>query len=551
MTGRLTYLQALQCVSLGSKSCRSTITAKPTTQQPTSEPADAVQVNPIGFLHLPLNLQTLVLAWAGSPLTTCTAAAHISDDAQLVAQWLQGKKQLPLLVAAKHGRWDVCQHLLDTQPAPSIVVACAAVQMAAEAGNDQMVHRFLHCAEEPLHRVYTEADGCSMERSALQQALKLAAINGHTNVCHVLTSSIPELVDAEPYPAMNAAMTAISAAVEHGQVEVVCFLLDAITQRSPDQQKAWAREQSALSTAAGKGQLTVMQALLDRGRGDGAEMRWPQYFCTSSPLAHAIDQGQLGAMQLLIGHGAPLKSDMSWLAWSALAYAAKQNRLDACQVLLTCRDVTVGSRELEGAVIVGNHRIVSLLLQSDAGMMPELKQDQQRRAGCLAQAITKAVQECTQRQRLFLSPSDVLQALLDPPAHWGPVTPEMLVEGVRAATQALNRQYSFSGDAVRAIEQLGKAGADLGVDDGALLKAALSKRNESVVKAIASAGRVNPGLGQAALRGMRGPDTAVLLIRAGVPLESADLCSHLLKMALQCRNTELRDLVVAKAACLH
>jgi hypothetical protein len=47
-----------------------------------------------------MNLQSLILAWACAPLTTCQAAAAIKQDVELMCQWLVTGKQRPLMVAA-------------------------------------------------------------------------------------------------------------------------------------------------------------------------------------------------------------------------------------------------------------------------------------------------------------------------------------------------------------------------------------------------------------------------------------------------------------------
>jgi hypothetical protein len=84
--------------------------------------------------------------------------------------------------------------------------------------------------------------------------------------------------------------------------------------------------------------------------------------------------------------------------------------------------------------------LLELVLASEANMHPELKTDEKKRAECLGKALAEAIEMCGfyeyEYNRELVSDGDpeVVQALLSPPAHWGPVSPDVLAEGLRAAT---------------------------------------------------------------------------------------------------------------------
>jgi hypothetical protein len=164
-----------------------------------------------GFTQLPLHLQTLLLSWAAAPLDTCKAAAALASDPQLTAQWLLQNRRQPVLAAAKYGLWDACRHLLDASGPLPRAMAYAAVQAAAAAGQEQVITRLLHCAEEP-HRMGSSSTHEPFECTAVAAALQLAGVSGRTSTCRALCEAIPEVSPHE----------AITAAAGRGLTEVVC-----------------------------------------------------------------------------------------------------------------------------------------------------------------------------------------------------------------------------------------------------------------------------------------------------------------------------------------
>jgi hypothetical protein len=179
----------------------------------------------------------------------------------------------------------------------------------------------------------------------------------------------------------------------------------------------------------------------------------------------------LESTQVLLDLGAAVHAGDQPHAFSALAYAAWRSKIEACRQLLRRQDVVVGRQELCSAAGGGDTSLVELLLEAEGNMHRELRQDAHKRAACLGAAVAKAVVRCVQGT-CYYSPAScivkVLGQLLGPPAHWGPVTAEILAQGVRAAEKVLREQDCYHRDFLHAIELLAGAGADLGIDGGAL-----------------------------------------------------------------------------------
>jgi hypothetical protein len=228
----------------------------------------------------------------------------------------------------------------------------------------------------------------------------------------------------------------------------------------------------------------------------------------------------LGSMQVLLDLGAAVAAGEEAHAVSALAYAARRCKVEACRQLLRRQDAVVGRQELVSAVHFGMTSLVELLLESEENMHLELRQDAHKRAECLGAAVAKAVVRCVMGTG-YCSPAScivkVLGQLLDPPPHWGPVTAEILAQGVRAAEKVLHERGYSNRDFLRAIELLAAAGADLGIDDGALLKTAAADCEDWVV--LETVLRLNPALaaahGEALLDEKFDVYVAEMLIEAG------------------------------------
>jgi hypothetical protein len=344
---------------------------------------------------------------------------------------------------------------------------------------------------------------------------------------------------------------AIRQAAANGDVEEVCALLDDFAQHNPADLEALAELQHiALQIAAEAGQLGVMRAAIARGADINGGSR---FFCPRSPLEYAIKESREEAVQLLLEQGAAVRSYDNWFGGSALSCAASLRKEQFCRLLLSRQDVFVGRAELCAAAEAGEVDILMLLLGSEAKMHPGLRQDSQKRAECMGAAVSKAMYRCCICRWIFsYTPSyaRVLEALLAPPAFWGPITPAILAEGVRGAVQGLGEDRGLTSscctdETLTAIEMLAKAGADLGVDQGALLKVA-AKKYMQVVKAVI---RLSPHVavvhGSATLESNWTPGLAVELLKGGVPLaRDPGMREKLQRSALAEESDELLNLIV-------
>jgi ankyrin repeat protein len=459
---------------------------------------------------------------------------------------LRGQKIQPLLVAVKHKLWDVCLLILDSCPVLPRPVVFAALQRAAAAGQEQLVASLIAAADEPLAPLYERGREHSWEHISLNRSLILAAGGKHYHVCSLLLQAVPQLIKARPSYEHTSKLAA------GGHVEEVCLILDAFCQESPlHKDGLLGVAHAALTAAAAKGQIEVIKAMVARGVDvNGGH----SCFESGGPLAQAIYNNNLELVQLLLDQGAELHAENPSYAYSALNYAAHDSRTEACRLLLSRPDAVVGRPELLAAVASGTLTLLTLLLQSEANMDPELRQDQGRRAECLGAAVAEAVGNCMHFQSRSSSGThtydvEMLKMLLGPPAHWGPVTPDVLDKGVLAVLRALHHQHKPPAGFLQAIELLGSAGADLGIRDGALLKTAARRHYVNhfagIVKIIL---HHSPGLaiayGVAILQDHCSAELAVLLIRAGAPVhQEPGLYERLLAAAAKYECDELLDIL--------
>jgi hypothetical protein len=104
---------------------------------------------PASFSNMPVHLQSLILAHAAAPLTTCQASAAIVKDQALLDTWVlqaaaAGTLKTPLQTAAEQGWWHLCSQLL-----PNMVFSRSdcqhsiALYHAAKAGQVELVQQLL------------------------------------------------------------------------------------------------------------------------------------------------------------------------------------------------------------------------------------------------------------------------------------------------------------------------------------------------------------------------------------------------------------------------
>jgi hypothetical protein len=155
-----------------------------------------------------------------------------------------------------------------------------------------------------------------------------------------------------------------------------------------------------------------------------------------SLLADAITTGNTSWMECLLDLGAHTSSQEGP---SALQLAATANKLEACKVLLRRQSVTIGPQELASAVNSCNQGVLRLFLESKANMHPELQREEMKKAESLGAALRVAVQQVR---------VDLVQMLLAPPAHWGPVTASVLAAGLDQAKQMVEQG---KGSALRVV----------------------------------------------------------------------------------------------------
>jgi hypothetical protein len=165
-----------------------------------------------------------------------------------------------------------------------------------------------------------------------------------------------------------------------------------------------------------------------------------------------------------------------------------------CRLLVGKYLHPVGSRELLTAVTLELSWVSKLMLESEANMEVGLREDEGKRAECMKQVIAAAVRGGRVHSTYGDDDSPgvlLLELLLHPPAHWGPVTPDILAHGVRELTKRVSGLGGAWCDAQfvhRAIDEFCKAGADLNTDGGALLVAAVGSQDLQVAIALLLAG---------------------------------------------------------------
>jgi hypothetical protein len=174
------------------------------------------------FSHLPLHLQSQLCALAGAPLSTCKAAAHLAGDPQLVAQWLRLARRWPLLTAAKHGLWDICQLLLKCEGPINDCVAAAVIRLAAKARQVQLV-------TDLMPSVLSGAPN-SANRSiclgALSEAVHSAMENGDVHMCSRILQQLSPPDKAAVVTKLHRLTLQLENAAQKGDAVMVCFCLE-------------------------------------------------------------------------------------------------------------------------------------------------------------------------------------------------------------------------------------------------------------------------------------------------------------------------------------
>jgi hypothetical protein len=317
--------------------------------------------------------------------------------------------------------------------------------------------------------------------------------------CPVSTAVLHQLMLALAQDASQLSTTyseALDKAVLWEHLDIVTSVLDLCQHRlSPE---AYMKLQyRALGKVMLEQQLEILAAVLQRGVDPN---QGSQGFTRRCLLAEVIRcRRSVAVIKLLIDHGAHLHAGPpeSPSSYSALGYAALHAHADACQLLMGEYAQPVGKSELIAAIIGpspkegGDVDVFRLLFESEASMDPTLAGDEEKRAECL---------QCVLAEAIARGELDIAQVVLAPPAHWGPITPAVLGAGVRQVVSLAGRfqrqhyhyweeeGFDHSQRVLQAIEVLSKAGADLDIDNGALLMAAIRSENKEVVARLLQAG---------------------------------------------------------------
>jgi hypothetical protein len=470
----------------------------------------------------------------------------IIAEPHLTAVWLQSRKQQPLLFAARHGLWEACKHLLSTTKLP-VTLAYAALYDAAAAGQVNMAMRLMDACEEAPNIVYGNEDPNSLGRLALTTSFRDAASRGDLRMCQALISRIPDLTAI----ALNShgMGTPVRCAAHRGHVAVVLFFLDECRKYQPEQLAGL--QNAAMQSAAQEGQVDVLQALLDRGVDVNAGR---QAFHEEAPLARALAFCRMEAVQLLLQHGVYTHADTtSEQPTSALSFAISRLTGDKLQkvvhMLLSCEGMTVGGPELAAAVRSSSSSILHHLMASESKVDPELRQDHRRRAACLANALLLAIELCEEHTGSMGRAERVegIQALLFPPSHWLPMPPGLLAQVVQTVVRICEAEAPAK-NLCALIKVLHRAGADLHIDDGALLRAAAAQYWFSdVVKAIIQTGPLATAHVKAALQVVNCHEAAALLIKASCVAvhQDPELFPKLMVLALKWPCKVLHNLLVS------
>jgi hypothetical protein len=464
----------------------------------------------------------------------------------LTAAELVNTYRWPLLAAATQQRWEVCQQLLDMGVSDPQDVRQVAAWYAAHAGRAQLAVALLKSASAvPLdagmgsdHGSDGDAAEVTLESKVLHQAWSRALSRKDVNSCRVLLQHFPGLLRH------SKTKSAMERSPDKG---VVDFLLEACLQHGDSAQQLHSDLlQAALKGAAetrGSRGSDLLRALLDKGADVNAGQ---QAFTGDSPLAAATQAGHTTNTQILLAHGAHVHADQSGRqAKSALTYAIKHSSVETCTLLLSDERVQVGEEELCAAVERGKVDWIDLVLQAEARLKPTFRACEEQRGAWLKKALALAVQKCA---REWDDPDhyiDVFKALLAPPAHWYPLPLDLLHVCMGEVLAAI-KEHGVSKELCEVVKVLGKAGADLSIEKGALLMAAIQAHKQDadlgdgaeLLEQLVLAGADIGMHGAAALRAADSDKFASLLLKAGVPVEPEEaLCRKLLGMVI-CRYSD-------------
>jgi hypothetical protein len=377
-----------------------------------------------------------------------------------------------------------------------------------------------------------------LEFKVLSDAWSQALTRGDLATCRALLDFCPYLLSD----------SGTRYAAERGKLKEVEFLLEPCVQRGACQQQVYSDLlQAALKGAAqagGSRGSDLLRALLDQGADVNAGQ---QAFTDDSPLAAALSGawGDTQHVQVLLDHGAHVHGDPTRLrSKSALQYAIERCSVDACKVLLSCERVQVGRAELCAAAKEDRAGKLQLVLAAEGNLKPSSKSDPEERGRWLKMALAIAVRSaegesyycetCECDIRRPRENEQTLEALLNPPAHWHPLPPALLAVGVKEVLRVV-KKHGVSRELGEVVEALGKAGADLNAEEGALLMAAAKAESYNrfeFLEALLRGGLDVRIHGDAALRAAPDPQFAAELIRAGVPVSSdPDLRMRLMELA--------------------
>jgi ankyrin repeat protein len=377
------------------------------------------QADTSSFSCLPLNLQCIILAASGAPLNTCKAASLISQDSELTAQWLLITCSKPLLKAAKHRLWDTCSHLLGAEVCHTSADIHFAAYFAAGAGETATLARLLEVAQPARGSVHA---------GALRKAYLEAASSGQAGICKLLQQYDPRLAPRDLKEGGP-----LSTAVIRGHAEVVSTMLDAC-KASLKPGAYQSLQQDVLKAACRHNQAAVAAAVLSGGAD--VNSNFSAFDKEYAPLAIALHSQAWEVVRVLLTHGAhvhaPYGNTPSALGYAAhqLGYRIRSVQHMACKVLLESDRVRVGGSELAAAVDSGELPVLTLLLGGVANMDTLVRQDDKHRAGCLGMALAAAV---------GARKPDMVNALLTPPPHWGPVTSLVIQPALAKAAEGLGK----------------------------------------------------------------------------------------------------------------
>ncbi|XP_070403086.1 protein TANC2 isoform X3 [Nothobranchius furzeri] len=174
--------------------------------------------------------------------------------------------------------------------------------------------------------------------SSGRSVLVLSAQQGHLDVLRFLLRSCEwsctTCCSQRGASKSQAVQQALSAAASRGHTEMVSYLLDLPEEDEEEEQRPqiniydslWG--ETALTAAAGRGQLAICRLLLDQGAA--AEQSNRQGL---SPLSSAVRQGHSQVVELLLNHDVELNR-VDQQGRTALMTAASEGHLTAAQLLL-------------------------------------------------------------------------------------------------------------------------------------------------------------------------------------------------------------------------